>query len=341
MLASKKSAPNIISSVNRTAAGTPRRGELNRTTNLPIREVQRERPRPISVSGIPSPTPTRSNTLHVRKDKYGSPSNDAHRRSFSLRSFSATAEKLNFEKTQAGVNPAGAPGRSVSKTNLTPKSHSDKPITITEEKGPRSSANATVHTRQSSRDTTTSTRTGKMTSPSSGQKLIKTKSSRDLLSREPRQLTIKTQRSKEFSPAPSSQSSPRFKARISSASHIISDLCPDQVRLLQLLHLVPLSKSNLIAYETSGHRILSARYSALQIRFQKIQRHDHVQVLTETLGILKSWSDGQIKALSTLLVDWDSITMDLRSFCKRLTNTLKPVNKSVIEEKGFRSWEPE
>lgn len=61
--------------------------------------------------------------------------------------------------------------------------------------------------------------------------------------------------------------------------------------------------------------------------------------LLEALGTLKNWSDSHIRVFSNVLTDWESVTGDLKAFCKRLVTTIKPVNKSVIEEKGTSEFE--
>ena len=166
------------------------------------------------------------------------------------------------------------------------------------------------------------------------QRPLKSQPSRDLAppSRETTATPLKKQRSKDLSPTPSSsRSSPRPNPTTTHQT----DPPPEQTRLLQLLHLIPFSEEALTTYESSAHTTLSARYSDLQSRFQEIQKHDHAQYLTDTLRTLKSWTDGNIRTLSNLLIDWESVTVDLRGFCRRLSNTLKPITKSVLEEKGF------
>ena len=192
----------------------------------------------------------------------------------------------------------------------------------------------TVHKKQSSRDLRTSSRLQSHSKPNN---TLKAKSSRDLAPRSSREALGKPnaprkQLSKEFSPSPSAQSSPT--AKMKSSSTIFYDSAPEQIRLLQLLHLIPLSSANLHTYESTAHKTLSSRYTALQSRFQAIQKLDHAQCLVDTLTTLKTWSDGQIRTLATLLIDWESLSTDLKNFNKRLSATLKPINKSVIEEKG-------
>jgi hypothetical protein len=114
----------------------------------------------------------------------------------------------------------------------------------------------------------------------------------------------------------------------------LKDTSPEQFRLIQLLHLIPISESALSTYESTAHETLSARYNALQSRFLQGQQHDHAITLIENLSILKSWSDTHIRVFSNIITDWESVTTDLRGFCKRLSTTLKPVNKSVLQEKG-------
>jgi hypothetical protein len=52
------------------------------------------------------------------------------------------------------------------------------------------------------------------------------------------------------------------------------------------------------------------------------------------LSELRMWSEGHIRGLANLLTEWESLVSDLRGFNKRLVTTLKPVNKSVLQEKG-------
>jgi hypothetical protein len=147
-------------------------------------------------------------------------------------------------------------------------------------------------------------------------------------------LGLKPQRSKDFSPAPSSTpSSP--KAIYKPSIQQLRDASPEQYRLVQLLHLIPLSEAALSTYESSAHQTLSARYNTLQTRFLQGQQHDHAVTLMENLSILRSWSDTHIRVLSNIFTDWESVTVDLRAFCRRLSTTLKPVNKSVLQEKGI------
>ena len=188
-----------------------------------------------------------------------------------------------------------------------------------------------AHSRQSSRDLPSSSVPAKPTT----QKPLKSQPSRDLAppSRETPSTPLRKQRSKDFSPTPSSShSSPKPKPKVATLPS--TDPPPEQTRLLQLLHLIPLSEACLATYESSAHKTLSTRYTALQSRFQKIQERDHAQYLTDTLKTLKLWSDGNIRTLFSLLSDWESLTIDFRGFCKRLSSTLKPINKSVLEEKG-------
>ena len=191
-----------------------------------------------------------------------------------------------------------------------------------------------MHKRQSSKDNS-------LSSAQSRGRTLRTQPSKDLAPPPHREIPttpLRKQRSKDLSPTPSSQSSPKPKLK-PTMSHI-TDPPPEQTRLLQLLHLIPRSETALTTYETSSHKTLSTRYNALQSRFQGIQKHDHAKTLTETLSTLKFWSDGNIRSLSNLLVDWESLTLDIRTFCRRLHNTIKPINKSVLEEKGssVQNW---
>jgi hypothetical protein len=47
------------------------------------------------------------------------------------------------------------------------------------------------------------------------------------------------------------------------------------------------------------------------------------------------WSEGHIRSLASSLGEWECLVGDLRGFIKRLVSTLKPVNKSVLQEKGM------
>jgi hypothetical protein len=328
------------------AATAPPRRDVSASTHPPIRELK-TRPRPISVSGIPSPSPTRANSEHVRRDKYGSLIGNSHRRTGSVRSVSTNIEnKLSPEsKLQVSSSRLTVPPREASKVGTQNQPRTAKavqpppPVSRDSSRPPTSNP----HRRQLSKDLNPPSRSQLHPKPS--QKTLRPQPSKDLSSpTSSRQNTIKSaalrkQPSKDLSPTPSIQSSPNPKSK--STYSFITDSPPEQVRLLQLLHLIPLSQSNVALYESSAHQTLSTRYNALQTRFQKIQKHDHAQYLADTLVILKSWSDAHIRTLSTLLVDWESLSADFRAFCKRLHSTLKPINKSVIEEKGktcLGSW---
>jgi hypothetical protein len=146
--------------------------------------------------------------------------------------------------------------------------------------------------------------------------------------------TLKSQKSKDLSPASSQISSPRSKPPATSAKVTITyDIIPQQVRLQQLLHLLPLSHTKLSTYERTGDEILSRRYSSLQDRFFENQKFDHATQLLSSLSILRTWSDLHIRTLSTILLDWESLLLDIRAYLKRL-NALKPITKSLLEEKG-------
>jgi len=420
----------------------------------------RAKPRPISMTLIPSPSPTRTSSLHTRKDKYGALTEDSHRRSASTRSVSTTADNqsnsdMKTTDTARGIIPPRTASHSSTRTapaerklpvNVTralipqrttsqpppittkpeitdedppaesplplkairaqkssrefitnqkslkkestmldiPNSHSGvhkkqssrellqsltrstttKPTLRSESRTagtvpsspPRTTSHRrqpskevrdaittngstpprnAVHKKQSSRDLRASSRL--QSHPKPAPPPLKTKLSKDLSARPSRETlgkpnAVRKQLSKELSPSPSAQSSPN--AKMKSSSTIFFDSPPDQIRLLQLLHLIPLSSANLSTYESSAHKTLSSRYRALQSRFEAIQKLDHAQCLVDELATLKSWSDGQIRTLATLLIDWESLSTDLRNFNRRLSATLKPVNKSVIEEKG-------
>jgi len=211
-------------------------------------------------------------------------------------------------------------------------------------------SNSPSHRRQSSKDTVIPSHTRKL-SKDNKQPIhkipLKAKSSKEL-SVSPHSIVptiskehLRTQRSRDFSPTLSTPtSSPkssrgRYHQTTSNPSTGISmDAPPEQTRLLQLLHLIPLSEKALATYESSADEQLSARYEALQLRFERIQRQDHAQTLAERVATLREWSDAHIRSLSNLLVDWESLTIDFRAFCKRLANSLKPINKSVLEERG-------
>ena len=443
-------------------------------SNHPAVQETRSKQRPMSMTLIPSPSPTRTSTLHSRKDKYGALTDDSHRRSASVRSVSTNADKKSIfdskttdmargiipprttsqpltqsaptEKklptagiravipprttsqppnttrpdTKPEINNDEAPAETPvpSKMTLRPQKSSQevnasltnpksgqKESTILDIPNPRSP----VHKKQSSRellqsltrsnntkptirpesrtastapstpprttshkrlpskdnrtqDTTKSITTNGSTPPrntvhkqqssrdlrassrlqshakQTNQQPLKAKPSRDLAPRPSRETlnkptALRKQLSKEFSPSPSAQSSPNTKMK-SSSSTVFFDSPPEQIRLLQLLHLIPLSDASLSQYETSAHKTLSTRYRALQSRFEAIQKLDYAQCLLDELTTLKTWSDGQIRTLATLLIDWESLSTDLRNFNRRLAATLKPVNKSVIEEKG-------
>lgn len=424
-------------------AGTavPRR-EVSTSSHPSIREI-RTRPRPLSVTGIPSPSPTRTSSTHTRKDKYEGITNNAHRRTASLRSVSGNTEKkLNTDNksytfsgrtivpprdsskrvtehpqgTRKDVPPSsketstasahkGHPSKDASSSSQLPATTIQRPLKSQQSKDlaqspaqrnndapraatSRESSTAPTHTRQTSRDTSFSSQHSNSTIqrplksqpskdfnhtpprarkeappsiasrgpsshpahsrqssrdiPSSStpakpttQRPLKSQPSRDLAppNRETPLTPVRKQRSKDLSPTPSSShSSPKPKPKATTLPS--TDPPPEQTRLLQLLHLIPLSETSLATYESSAHKTLSTRYASLQSRFQKIQEHDHAQYLTDTLKTLKLWSDGNIRTLFNLLTDWESLTIDFRGFCKRLSSTLKPINKSVLEEKG-------
>lgn len=325
-----------------TATAHPR-SDANASTNPSVREL-RTRARPISVSGIPSPSPTRANSEHIRKDKYGALVDSPHRRAGSVRSVSTNLEsKLNQEnKPRVSNSRPIVPPRETSKSTIQNQVRATKavkplPPPPAISKDSSRPPTRTAHGRQLSKDLNSPSRSQLHPKPS--QRTLRPQPSKDLSSpTSSRQNTLKTvasvrkQPSKDLSPTASIQSSPNPKAKTTYS--FITDSPPEQVRLLQLLHLIPLSQSNLALYESSAHQSLSARYSTLQTRFQRTQRHDHSQYLADTLVILKSWSDAHIRTLSTLIVDWESLSADFRAFCKRLHSTLKPINKSVLEEKG-------
>ena len=417
------------------------RGEVSAPSHPSIRET-RAKPRPLSVTGIPSPSPTRTSSLHVRKDKYDGITNDAHRRTASVRSVSGNTErKLNMDNRPHTVNgrmivpprdsskrvnevPRGtrkdtppfskeastapahkrqsskdtssssqlpatiqrplksqpskdlaqsppqrkndAPRAATSRESSTAPTHSrqtsrdisllsqqpnstiqrplksqpSKDFTYSPPRGrkegppvvaSRGPSSHLAHSRQSSRDISSSSAPAKPTTL----RPLKSQPSKDLAppSRETPSTPIRKQRSKDLSPTPSSHhSSPKPKSKVTTLP--ATDPPPEQTRLLQLLHLIPLSEASLDTYESSAHKTLSTRYTSLQSRFQRIQEHDHAQYLADTLKTLKLWSDGNIRTLFNLLSDWESLTIDFRGFCKRLSSTLKPINKSVLEEKG-------
>jgi hypothetical protein len=99
--------------------------------------------------------------------------------------------------------------------------------------------------------------------------------------------------------------------------------------------LIPLSRTSLQTYESSAHTQLSARYRALQERFERTQEHDHAMTLMAHLEELRMWTEGHIRSLAGGLGEWECLVGDLRGFIKRLVSTLKPVNKSVLQEKGM------
>lgn len=312
------------------SGGAVQHRDVSASNHPAIRET-RARPRPISVSGIPSPTPTRNSPMHTRKDRYDALLGDGHHRTASVRSVSTKMEtKVDLEKkTHTGNTRTIVPPRDSSKRITQDPPPARKQITPS-----ISSRDLSTHKRQSSKDNTSSI-------PHPKPKTLKPQPSKDLVPPPPREhisTPLKNKRSKELSsPTPSSQnSSPKPKSKLTSSlsSHTPTEPPPEQTRLLQLLHLIPLSENSLTTYESSAHNTLSTRYTSLQTRFQNLQKYDHAKTLTETLTTLKSWSDGNIRSLSNLLIDWESLTTDLRTFCKRLQNTLKPINKSLLEEKG-------
>lgn len=330
------------------------------------------RARPMSVSGIPSPSPTRSNTSHSRRDKYETlPDN----RRTSVRPVSANFERKPSVETKSAGPRTIIPPRDSSKRPLQPKLEVSIPNikelsvpkrlpskdvmksttngtapTLRPPKAPspeshtRQSSKDTMilHTRQSSRDTVIlhsrkpSKETTKPThkiptrKPSREQSIsphvIRTAHSKEHL--------LRSQRSHDFSPTSTPTSSPKPRKPSTATVVIPPDAPPEQTRLMQLLLLLPLSQAALQTYETSAHRQLGARYDALQDRFDAIQRQDHAVSLADRVGLLREWSDAHIRSLSNLLVDWESLTVDFRAFCKRLANSLKPINKSVLEERG-------
>jgi hypothetical protein len=338
---SATSAPVINRKASVISAGRkPSNENLSVGTAVPRRDVSassfpaireaRARPRPLSVTGIPSPSPTRNSSLHTRKDKYEGLGDDGHRRAASVRSVSTKIEnRLNPEnRLQIGNSRTIVPPRESSKRVI-----QEPPRTKKEVPPPPVSKDTLTHKRQSSRDNTSSLH------PKA--KTLKPQPSKDLAPPTPRETVstpLRKQRSKDLSPTPSTQSSPKPKSKLTSIN--ATDPPPEQTRLLQLLHLIPLSERTLATYESSAHKTLSTKYVSLQSRFQTLQKQDHAKTLTETLTTLKSWSDGHIRSLSNLLIDWESLTIDLRTFCKRLQNTLKPINKSVLEEKGIFPPQP-
>jgi hypothetical protein len=259
------------------------------------REV-RARPRPISTTGIPSPRPTRTTSLHSRNDDFARLNEvPPLRRSASIRSVSTSIDaKPQIRHTRPPV-----PVRELSKPP--PQKTVRKPLSKDLSPSP---------------GTQTPTRL-----PTSSI------SSRDI--RPAAQKTFKQLSSNQPSPSPSS--SPKAKTKPTTSRPVESP--PDQLRLLQLLHLLPQSTVNLSTYESSAHKSLSSRFNKLQSRFLKIQSQDHANSFLQTLRILQSWSDANIRTLSTLVADWEDITNDITIFIQKM-QILKPVNAPVIQEKG-------
>lgn len=362
----KKSQPTLKTVPSSTCLREPPSGPAPETAIInPALRDARARPRPISVSGIPSPTPTRTSSLHARKDKYGALVDGAKARHGSVRSISANWENklIGETKPQAVSLRKVVPPRSSSRTGHSTTQPTNDTTSLVTTEAPKAPPKP-IHSRKPSKDVPSAVPGArkpskpppskdassavetlkqkaspvhgreKTTKPplseKSSQKSLSSKASKDSVPPLPKQSPhqIRKQASKDLSPSPS----PKVVRKSSSLQ--LSDVPPEQHRLLQLLNLIPLSAEALNTYETSAHRALSQRYAVLQDRFHEVQKKDHAQYLSETLSILKSWTDSQIRALSNLIADWDSLTSDLRAFCKRLTTTLKPINKSIIEEKG-------
>ena len=305
------------------------------SANPIVRETQR-RPRPMSMSGIPSPTPCKTNSIHLRKDKYTSIANDTFRRPVARRSVSTVVPNVTKKDVQKesriASDSAKAPRAATQLEPLPEQPHPTPQAKTPEKPTQKEKLKSPIST------TPIKSRPSKEFSPLNRLRHQKSATLTSLpmssksVSREstPKPHPLRPQPSRELSPTPSVQSSPRPKLKGSQPDYI-----PEQIRLLQLIHHIPLSQAASSTYESSAHRILSARYQKLQTRFERIQENDHAQFLAKMLAILKSWSDIQIRTFSTLLSDWESLTSDFRAFCKRLSNTLKPVNKGVLEEKGI------
>ena len=260
----------------------------------------RPRMRPISVTGIPSPSPTRTNSLHARTEKStAAKADEKHpfRRSVSVRSTSASIEAKSESKSS---RPA-VPVRDASKP-APPKAQRQKPS---------KDLSPSPHPQTPSRRPSMLSRDPPPPAIHKSIKPLSTKLS---------SLSLKSQ-----------PPSPTSKPKSTQVQPI--ETSPHQLRLLQLLHLLPQSSLNLSSYEASAHKTLAKRYDALQSRFNRIQNQDRANSLLETLSTLQSWSDTHIRTLSTLITDWEDITSDIRNYCTKLA-VLKPVNNPVLQEKG-------
>ena len=173
------------------------RGEASASNHPSIREV-RTRPRPLSVTGIPSPTPTRTSSLHTRKDKYDGITNDAHRRTASVRSVSDNTErKLNMENKSHTVN-----GRMIVPPRDSSKRATEDSRGTRKYAPPSSKESSTVpaHKRQSSKDTSSSSQLPATTI----QRSLKSQQSKDLTQSPPQRKNdaIRAATSRETSTAP-------------------------------------------------------------------------------------------------------------------------------------------
>ena len=387
--------------------------DTDSSKTVPNRESN-VRSRPLSVSGIPSPSPKQMTSVSVRRDKYNTIAGKDHllRRTTSVRSVSSKSEgHVKSEPTlvRTNVPPRKTSQRSpqssqailsspvpTSKNSRTPSMppspkppNSPKSKSAITELSLKPSKSQLSNPAQMSPNSSKPHKTSSMNDPVLNSKPLKPQTSKDLqipskpmpnqakskqvpssdkakyplnsnkLPNEPKDLLtsrsisrspkshpskdsltsnknppLRTQRSIDLSPTPSQLSSPISKSRPQSTPNHPNDLTCDQIRLLQLIHLVPLSHRKLEIYESTAHSTLSERYSSLQTRFFENQRYDHATTLLDNLAILKCWSDTHIRVLSSVLLDWESLTGDLKAFCKRLVTTIKPVNKGVLEEKG-------